>query len=142
MWKEEYDQLAYYTLSLHDEAFIQQYIVDAYTAQTATEHSKPISVVFALVGLYLFIEKKYNGKQVQRFHVLMSNAKIDWPFLSLPQNRGNITVKTVLRKPIEERNSMIEAWCKAVWEAFRENHSTIESLANYYLGQKNCLVKR
>jgi hypothetical protein len=70
-----YSELAYYTLAHSDPAFIHQYVVDAYTAQTADESSKPISVVFALIGLYLHVEKGYNGKQVQHAHTRLANRQ-------------------------------------------------------------------
>lgn len=60
-----YEQLSYYTLSLQDNEFIHQHIVDAYAAQMANENTKPISLIFALVGLYLCIEKNYNGREIQ-----------------------------------------------------------------------------
>lgn len=62
--QEAFNELSYYTLSHGDPAFIHQYIVDAYAAQHADEKSKPITVAFALIGLYLHIEKHYSGKQV------------------------------------------------------------------------------
>jgi len=48
--KDAYNELAYYTLSHADPSFIHQHIVDAFAAQNADEHSKPISVAFALLG--------------------------------------------------------------------------------------------
>ncbi len=51
--QEKYYELAYYTLSHPDPAFIHQHAVDAFTAQNANAGSKPISITFALIGLYL-----------------------------------------------------------------------------------------
>ena len=58
-------ELAYYTLAHPDPEFIHQYIMDAYAAQHADEHSKPISIAFALAGLYLHLERGYSGWQVR-----------------------------------------------------------------------------
>jgi Family of unknown function (DUF5946) len=130
---EQYNELAYYTLGLQDACFIHQYIVDAYTAQTATEDTKDISLTFALVGLYLCIEKKYTGKEVQQFHTLMSTDKIKWPNIKLPKKRGEITVETVLNaNEGDERNKMIKTWCNSIWNAFVESHSKIIEIADYY----------
>jgi hypothetical protein len=51
-----FHELSFYTLSHGDPAFIHQNSVDAYTAQHADETTKPIAVVFALIGLYLHLE--------------------------------------------------------------------------------------
>ena len=45
-----YSELGFYTLAHRDPAFIHQVAVDAYTAQSANEATKPIALVFALVG--------------------------------------------------------------------------------------------
>ena len=68
-----YNQLALYTLAHPDPRFIHQLVVDAYTAQNADDNTKPIALVFALIGLYLHIEKGYTGKQVQRAHMQLAN---------------------------------------------------------------------
>src|SRR5438067_3221775 len=49
-----------------------QHVVDAYAAQTARASTKPITLAFALVGLYLHLEKNQTGKQVQRVHMLLA----------------------------------------------------------------------
>jgi regulation of enolase protein 1 (concanavalin A-like superfamily) len=58
--KTAYSELAYYTFA-HENPnyFIHQHIVDAFTAQLANENTKPIAIIFALVGLFLFVEKGY-----------------------------------------------------------------------------------
>ena len=38
-----------------------QHVVDAYAAQTARASTKPITLAFALVGLYLHLEKNQTG---------------------------------------------------------------------------------
>ena len=59
--------------------FILQHAVDAFAAQTANEQSKPIGVVFALVGLYLHVEKQFSGRQVQQVHMKLGRLKREWP---------------------------------------------------------------
>lgn len=131
---EKYNELAFYTLGLRDECFIHQYIVDAFTAQNSTIETKSISLTFALVGLYLFIEKGYTGKEVQAFHTLMSSNKLQWPIFILPINRGEITIETVLEvKEQEERNLKIKSWCQSVWNAFSECSVKIKEIADYYI---------
>ncbi len=73
--QEKYNELSYYTLAHTDPSFIHQHIVDAYAAQHADENTKSITLTFALVGLYLHIEKKYSGKEVQRAHMQLANQR-------------------------------------------------------------------
>jgi hypothetical protein len=129
---EQYNELSYYTLGHPDmEYFIHQHIVDAYTAQKADENTKPIAITFALVGLYLYVEKNYSGKQVQIEHIRMSKNKKVWPDIKLPEKRGDITISIVLNTtPGTERDLMIKSWCISVWQAFEESHKTITSLVN------------
>ncbi len=131
--KEAYDQLAFYTLRLGSgqaqQYFIHQLIVDAYGAQHLDEHSKPIGAAFTIIGLYLFSEKNYTGKQVQLAHMQLGKEKHKWPKFMFPANRGTITVVDVLAaKEGIERDEMIKKWAKAAWEAFSENRPTIINL--------------
>ena len=91
-----YDELCAYTLSLRDAEFLHQLVVDAHTAQTATEASKPIALVFALLGLYLSVEKSISGRQIQRFHMQLANLGVRWTLPELPGDRGNLTAADVL----------------------------------------------
>jgi Family of unknown function (DUF5946) len=140
---EKYNELTYYTLELKDKCFIHQYVVDAFTLQTANNETKAISLTFSLVGLYLYIEKNYTGKEVQKFHTLMSNKKIEWPFFILPTNRGEISIDNVLEaNSSEERNNLIKIWSISVWKAFNESHSAVREIADYYLNIKNETTNR
>lgn len=130
-----YNELAYYTLAHPDPAFIHQLLVDAHTAQTADETTKPIAVVFALIGLYLHLEKSYTGKQVQRAHMQLAKWPNTWPRLPLPNDRGNIRIEQVLAtEPGPERDAMIDRWCASVWESWRECRPSIVAVAQKYLG--------
>src|SRR5215469_7797986 len=90
--QEQYNELACYTLLHADPAFLHQHIVDAFGAQLADEHDKPIRPAFALLGLYLYIEKGFTGKQVQRAHTLLAQRRKRWPTLDLPVRRGDVTI--------------------------------------------------
>ena len=121
-----YDELCAWTLSLRDPEFIHQHVVDAHAAQTATTATKPITIAFALVGLYLHLEKRFTGKQVQRAHMALAQRKRTWPAVTLPDNRGTITAADVLVSP--DRRTAIDAWCTSVWSAYRESRGTIAAL--------------
>src|SRR5436305_5181630 len=94
--QDAYNELAYYTLSHHNPEFIHQNLVDAYTAQNAHEKTKPIAIAFALIGLYLHVEKGFTGRQVQLAHMQLANQQKSWPAFDLPETRGSITVFDVL----------------------------------------------
>ena len=128
---EEYNTLLYYTLGHPDkEYFIHQHAVDAFQAQTADEKTKPIGLVFSLIGLYLLLEKGYTGKAVQQAHMTMAQHKKTWPLRPLPSERGEITVTDVLHAaPGADRDLMIKSWCASVWQAYADWHPTIAELA-------------
>ncbi len=125
-----YSQLSFYTLNHPDPIFfIHQYVVDAYAAQHADENSKPIKIAFALIGLYLFAEKNYTGKEVQLAHMQLAKEKREYPKFILPQKRGEVTVADVLNiKAGSDRDEMIKKWAKSVWQAFIDNRSQIINL--------------
>jgi hypothetical protein len=86
-------------------------------------------LIFALVGLYLRIEKGLSGKQVQQVHMRLGRRKRNWPAIRLPHERGAMTAEDVLTVPAgAERDDAIDAWCKSVWEAFVESRETIVEL--------------
>jgi hypothetical protein len=124
-----YDQLYVYAGSRGRDTFILQLVVDAHGAQIATEQTKPIAIVFALVGLYLHVEEKFSGLHVQTVHMQLGRKKHEWPAITLPAKRGNITAEDVLNVPAgAERDVAISRWCRAVWEAYAENRGTIVDL--------------
>jgi Family of unknown function (DUF5946) len=134
MFEEKYHTLAYYTLGLKDNNFIHQHLVDVYTVQNANQNTKPISLTFALMGLYLLIEEGYTGRAIQKFHAKMSNDKQDWVLFPIPNYLGNITIDDViLAAEGEQRNLMLLNWCHSVWAAFKPHHKEISKIANYYL---------
>ncbi len=127
--QEAYNELAYYTLSHPDPAFIHQNIVDAFTAQEASQDTKPIAITFALIGLYLAVEKGFTGKEVQLAHMQLAKSRKDWPSFTLPETRGAITVFDVIATPAgKQRDEMIREWCVSVWNAYRDSQQQIRYL--------------
>lgn len=126
---ERYNELAFYTLSHPDPAFLHQHLVDAYTAQHADETTKPIAIVFALIGLYLSTEKSFTGKQVQRVHMQLAKRRKVWPRLEPPSELEAITAAEVLAVPPgDDRDEMIRRWCASVWEAWGVHQGLIRRL--------------
>ncbi len=127
--QEQYNELSYYTISHPGSQFIHQHIVDAYTAQYADENTKPIAIAFALIGIYLYVERNYSGKEVQKAHMQLAKKRKNWPSFDLPKQRGAVTVSDVLATPAgNERDEAIRKWCASVWEAYREDHKKITDL--------------
>ena len=127
--KDAYNALQGYTLGLGDERFIHQHVVDAWMAQHADEWTKPIGLTFALIGLYLHVQRGLSGRQVQRAHMFLGRRKRTWPSFPLPEERGSLTATDVIAaEPGPERNRAIHAWCVSVWESYRESHQAVAEL--------------
>jgi hypothetical protein len=130
-----YYELAYYTLEHPHSSFIHQHIVDAYAAQHAQETTKAIRIVFALVGLYLYLEKDFSGRQVQKAHMQLAKRRKTWDRPQLPVERGDIVISDVLAAPPgQQRDSRIREWCVSVWNAWREDRDQIVALVSSELG--------
>jgi hypothetical protein len=134
--KDRFYELSYYTLGHPDKSyFIHQHIVDAYHAQVADGNTKSVTLTFSLVGLYLFLERNFTGRQVQQAHVKLSQNKKVWPKFDLPSERGKITVSEVLMAASgQERDLLIKEWCTSVWLAFKNSHAMVASLVKIELG--------
>lgn len=119
-----YQQLQLYTLEHDGEAFIHQHVVDAWAAQHASAASKPMGVVFALIGLCLYLEHDFDGRQVQRMHMDLAKQRREWPPIPLAakdveaeaSSLNKVTVVDVLAAPAgESRDRRIRDWCADVW---------------------------
>ena len=67
--QDAYNQLRCYTLAHGDPASVHQHVVDAFAAQTTDDHNKPITLGFALIGLFLHVERQFSGRKVQQAHM-------------------------------------------------------------------------
>jgi hypothetical protein len=124
-----YHDLCCYTLTHGDPAFIHQHVIDAFAAQDARADDKPIRLTFALVGLYLHVERGFTGREVQLAHMKLGRKKRQWPELQIPADRGAISAATVLTaEPGTARDDQIHQWTVSVWQAFAENRGAIEQL--------------
>src|SRR3954470_17766875 len=123
---DDYHELSAYTLTHGGSDFIHQHVVDAWKAQTATEQSKPIGVVFSLAGLYLHVERGFTGRQVQLAHMQMAKSREPWPRLPLPLARGEMTASDVMAAAEGvPRDQAIHDWAVSVWNAFTGSRATI-----------------
>jgi len=127
--QQAYEELQCYTLGHGGPEFIHQHVVDAWAAQHADEQTKPIGLTFALVGLYLRVERMLSGRQVQRVHMQLGRNKRTWPSFPLPRDRGSVTAVNVMAAVAgPERDRAIDSWCASVWGAFSDSHLAVAEL--------------
>ena len=126
---DAYQELSCYTLGHPAPTFLHQHVVDAYAAQIATPETKPIRLTFALIGLYLHIERHFTGRQVQRVHILLARRRHEWPAFPLPDYRGSLTAIDVLAAPAgPDRDRALDDWCAAVWSAYNDSRPILVAL--------------
>lgn len=130
-----YHELTAYTLELHDPAFLHQHVVDAFAAQHPGDSQKPITIAFALVGLYLHVEKQFTGRDVQKAHMLLAKYRKSWTTLEPPKESAGIGVADVMALPPgEARDAKIHEWCAAVWDSWKHARPIIVTLVRQELG--------
>jgi len=135
--QEQFDELSFYTLGQPRPPFIHQIAIDTFTLQRADAATRPMSLVFALIGLYLHVEKGFTGLAVQQAHTRMARVGKSWPRLPVPNSHGALRVADVLAAPEgAQRDDRIEEWCRAEWAAWRENRAAIAEIALRELGVK------
>jgi uncharacterized protein DUF5946 len=128
---DAYHELYAYTMGR--PLFILQHVVDANMAQRIDAASNSIGAVFALVGLYLHVERGFTGAQVQNAHRVLGRRKREWPPISPPVRRGALTVADVMAAPAgPERDAAIDKWCASVWAEFEGNRDLIVRLLQEY----------
>lgn len=120
-----YDEVTAHTLSLGDPGFVHQHVVDAFGAQQRPLPT-PMAVVFALIGLYLHVERGASGREVQATHARLAASRRDWPRMAAPADRGSMTILDVAAQPPgPERARAIEAWCQVVWESWHARRADV-----------------
>lgn len=129
-----YGELSAYTLTHDDGTFLHQRAVDAYAAQHVGDTMRPITGAFALIGLYLSVERRYTGRQVQGAHGRLAARTKRWPRFTPPSHAGTVTVRDVVQTPEgTQRDEMLRQWVVAVWDAWRDEHARIEALVRCFL---------
>ncbi|MFZ1043623.1 MAG: DUF5946 family protein [Anaerolineales bacterium] len=126
-------QLSYFTLSLGDQDFIHQLVVDSYAAQHSGENTKPVTLTFALVGLYLVNELRYTGSGVQQVHMALAKKSKTWPSFNSPKGENWLTVQDVIQSPDNEKQEMIKKWSQSVWGPWKPEKEKIASLLKRHL---------
>jgi hypothetical protein len=125
--RDLFHELSAYTLATGDARFIHQHAVDAYAVQHAAGNPK-LATAAGLIGLYLFAEKGWTGRQAQRAHMELGNRMKEWPSF-VPPPPAAVTVATVLAAaPGDPRDRAIEEWARAVWASWTREHARVGAL--------------
>jgi hypothetical protein len=128
------NELSYYTLAHGDPAFIHQHVVDAYGAQHVRQSASTIGAAFTLAGLYLAVERRFTGREVQKMHMLMARASKQWPRFDPPDDVGPLTVADVLAVEAgPSRDEAIKRWCASVWPAWSSEHQRVRAMVDRFL---------
>ena len=134
---ELYGALTASNMERMDPFFYHQLCVDAYGAQHSGGSVKPITTVFALVGLYLAVERGFTGRQVQRAHTELAGKAgkgFDWPRLEPPEPTWEMTVLDVWNAgTLETRETRIKEWADAVWKNWAPQHDRVRALCETWL---------
>jgi hypothetical protein len=113
-----------------------QTCVDAYAAQHVGPLTKPITLAFALNGLFLVVERGWSGIAVREAHGHLARRvpRESWPTYPAPQDLGVVTVLDVALAPTPEDQAVaIETWGASVWEAWRHVHDDVRRLTESQL---------
>jgi hypothetical protein len=128
-----FGELSAYHYSRNDSTFIHQLAVDAYGAQHTGEQTPNITTAFALIGLYLSIEKLYTGIQVQQTHMILAQKKIVWPRLEVPNRLEAMTVQDVLQVSTDQRDIQLCEWAKSIWAAWDKEKDWVSGIVENLL---------
>jgi hypothetical protein len=106
----------------HQLGHLHQLRMDAYHAQHVRVGAPRIGPVFALNGLYMFLERGSGNVDVRTAHGVMANSYDDWPVLTPPATVGRLTAAAVLAAGgPEEVEQAILTWADEVWSAWPES---------------------
>lgn len=120
--------------------YLHQLRIDAYGAQHAGEHTPAIGTIFALNGLYMFLERGSDNLDIRTAHGIMANSGTRWPRLLPPDRVGRLTAYDVLQGgSVEAVEKLLLAWAEQVWSGWPANDQqtvrqlTIELVPPRYL---------
>jgi len=129
-----YWELSAFTLSLADPDFPHQVVVDTYAAQHCGPGVNPITTAFAVVGLYLHLERGYTGRQIQLAHMFLGRTRRQWPRFHPPAVKATVTVRDVLQSISKDSyRGPIERWANAVWQTWQPQRWRVVGLVKTHL---------
>jgi hypothetical protein len=109
-------------------------VVDSYAAQHSGPGVKTVTTVFALIGLYLVVERGYTGREVQQAHMVLARKRRQWPYFQPPDGKSAVTVSDVVKNlGADNYRELINGWAKSVWDLWSLEHEEIRFLLDGYL---------
>ena len=101
---------------------LHQLRIDAYGGQHVLPGTPPIGPVFALNGLYMYLERGSGNLDVRTAHGIMANSYDDWPVLTPPATVGRLTAYDVLTAGgVEEVEATLIMWAGQVWDSWPDD---------------------
>jgi hypothetical protein len=95
---------------------------------------KPVTITFALVGLYLIFERGYTGREVHRAHMLLGKLQKKWPRFESKIKGDEITVAEILQTISKDNfKEVLSRWGKSVWDSWKPEHENVKKLVDRYL---------
>lgn len=129
-----YGRLTVYSIAHKSPDFLHQHVVDTYGAQHVSDEAPALLPAFALIGLHLWLDRGYTGKQVKETHARLARTKRDWPRFETPHREWTMTMLDPLEAPEgPERDAVIEAWARSVWAVWEPRHADIAALVDEVL---------
>ncbi|TCO49125.1 hypothetical protein EV646_103103 [Kribbella antiqua] len=99
--------------------YLHQLRIDAYGAQHVSPQQPPIGPVFALNGLYMYLERGSGNLDVRTAHSIMANSYDDWPVLTPPSTVGRLTAYDVLNAgSVQDVEAALITWADQVWQSW------------------------
>lgn len=102
--------------------FYQQHFYDAYQAEFAGPETKPITLAFALAGLYLAVERGADGRRVQRAHGELAQRKELVPKVSYRHAEVGFGVEQAAADPSDDS---LSRWCRSVWAGYLDQQQVV-----------------
>jgi hypothetical protein len=113
-----------------------QTCVDSYAAQHVGPQMRPMTVCFALNGLYLVLERGWSGIAARdaHGHLARTVVRADWPNFEPPSEAGPLTVLDgALSADLDAQGAAIEAWGRSVWATWSHVHDAVRQLTDRQL---------
>ena len=129
-----YGRLTVYSIAHRSPEFLHQHVVDTYGAQHVSEEAPALMTAFALIGLHLWLERGYTGKQIQATHGRIARVRKNWPRFETPHRDWTMTMLNPLEAPEgPARDAAIEDWARSVWSVWAPLHGEIAALVDEVL---------
>ena len=110
--------------------------VDTYAAQHSGDQTSALSLAFALIRLFLALERGASGLDVRTAHQKLARRNITWPRLERPLSVGSLTVQALADVASPQAYAdQVQSWAADVWDAWGARHDEVAELVRQHLGK-------